>query len=224
MSRAIGRLSAYGTVLSPLVFTCAWLALGALRPGYSQLSRQISDLGVGANGAAMNVAFVLGGLLLLGGALAAVRVLLSGLGLARNVTVAVLLGLPAVGMMLDGFCTERALAGHLLGALLGFFTPIAGFPIAGVVVRGRPQRRGLGTALLFAGLGQLAVVILFFGTGTPGAALGGLGIGGLTERVMVLHLQLWYAVLGHHAARRVDGKTDNGQARPVVEAPPSRST
>jgi hypothetical protein len=73
--------------------------------------------------------------------------------------------------------------------LLGFFTPIFGFPVVGLMLRRRAPLRRLGTALLLAGAGQLAVVILFFTTGAPGAALSGLGIGGVTERVMVLHLQ-----------------------------------
>jgi hypothetical protein len=61
------RWLALGAIVGPIVFMLAWLVLGELRPGYSPVRQQISELALGPNGVLMGGAFVLGGLLVLAG-------------------------------------------------------------------------------------------------------------------------------------------------------------
>src|SRR5215471_21369674 len=63
---------ALGAVVGPLLFTLAWLVLGAVSPGYtafgvsiapySPIAQPISGLGMGVTAPYMNAAFVLSGL------------------------------------------------------------------------------------------------------------------------------------------------------------------
>src|SRR3954470_19261989 len=69
-------------VVGAVLFTLAWLVLGAINPGYrlfdlvidpySPVAQPISGLGLGVTGPYMNVAFVLGGALIAAGSLASI--------------------------------------------------------------------------------------------------------------------------------------------------------
>src|SRR5438093_318007 len=73
------RWLALGAVAGPILFTLAWFVLGFLSPGfsiwgvaiapYSPISAPISGLGLGPTAPFMNAAFVIGGVLLLAGAI-----------------------------------------------------------------------------------------------------------------------------------------------------------
>ncbi|MBS4194172.1 DUF998 domain-containing protein [Lederbergia citri] len=60
----INRWLALCAVAGPILFALAYTILGFLRPGFSLVSEPISGLGVGTNSLAMNVSFILMGLLL----------------------------------------------------------------------------------------------------------------------------------------------------------------
>jgi hypothetical protein len=92
--------------------------------------------------------------------------------------------------------------GHVTGAVLGFQTPMIAFLVTGLVLRRRPRWRRIGNWLLVASPLALVLSQLFVLTGAPGAPLAAMGLGGLTERVMVIGIQAWYAVLGWAALRR----------------------
>jgi hypothetical membrane protein len=200
------RWLALGAVVSPVLFTLAWIVLGGLRPGYSLLAQPISDLGLGENALFMNTVFVVSGLLLLIGVVGILLCTRAEVGTAARWSFVVLLALPPLGQSVDGFFTEApsTLPGHLLGALIGFFTPIVGFLVTGLMLRRSPSFRRVGNWLLLASPLMLVVVFVYFQTGVPGAPFTGLGLGGLTERIMVLHMQAWYAILGWVAFRRMN--------------------
>src|SRR5579864_5432015 len=82
-----GSWLALGAVLGPLVFTLAWLVLGAVSPGYtifgvriapySPIAQPISGLGLGVTAPYMNTGFVLSGLAMFIGVVGISRALTS---------------------------------------------------------------------------------------------------------------------------------------------------
>src|SRR5438128_6174348 len=132
------RWLALGAIAGPLGFTLAWLVLGLLSPGftifgtriapYSPISAGISGLGLGPTAPYMNAAFVFSGLLLLVGVMAAIQGVRE-MGTAARWSCRVLLGLSALGLVLDGVFTLESFLPHLLGFLLGSGTPVLSFVI-----------------------------------------------------------------------------------------------
>jgi hypothetical membrane protein len=193
---------ALGAVASPVLFVLAWLVLGLLRPGYSPLRQQISDLALGADGLFMGAAFVLSGLLLLAGVVGIFRAMRADVGTAARWICAVLLALSPLGGVVVGVFNETAVAGHVMGAMLAFQTPIVSFLVTGLVIRRSPHWRHIGNWLLLGSPLTLVLVVVFLQTAPPGAAFVGVGLGGLTERVMLIEIHAWYVALGWLAFRR----------------------
>ena|SRR5215469_16766761 len=195
-SPQVFRWLALGAVVGPVLFTLAWIILGAARPGYSLLRQQISDLVLGANGFFMGAAFVLSGLLLLVSVVGIFLAMRAEVGTAASFICAVLLALSPLGEVGDGVFNETAVAGHVIGAALGFLTPVISFLVTGLVIRRSPYWRRIGNWLLVASPLTLVLVFVFLQTGPPGAPLAATGLGGLTERAMVVEVQAWYVALG----------------------------
>lgn len=195
---------ALGAIADLILFTFAWIVLGILRPGYSQVGQQISDLSLGSKGPLMSIAFVIGGALLFVSVIGILRALRGDIGTVGRWACAVLLFLPPAGQIMDGIFSEaEATKGfHALGAALAFLSPIIGFLVAGLVIRHSPRWRRIGNRLLLAIPFYFLTVVAFFLTGPPGAKLASSGLGGLTERVMVMALLAVYAGLGLGAWRR----------------------
>jgi hypothetical membrane protein len=196
------RRLALGAIAGPILFTLAWLPLGLLRPGYSQIRQQISDLGIGPHGILMDGAFVLGGLLILAGVVGIVQATRTDVGTTARWICTVLLALAPLGEIAVGAFNETHVTGHVTGAILAFQTPIIGFLATGLVLRRSPRWRRIGNWLLVASPLTLVLVQIFLQTGPPGAPLAATGLGGLTERIMVGEIQAWYAALGWLAYRR----------------------
>jgi hypothetical membrane protein len=194
-SQATRRL-ALGAVAGPVLFTLAWLVLGLLRSGYSQLRQQISDLALGPNGVLMGGAFVLGGLLVLAGMVGIFQATRADVGTKARWICAALLALAPLGEVVVGVFNQTHVTGHVTGAILSFQTPIIGFLVTGLVLRRRPRWRRIGNWLLLASPLTLVLAQVFVLTGPPGAPLAATGLGGLTERVMVTEILAWYAALG----------------------------
>ena len=132
---------AAGAVAGPAIFTSGWLVLGFFSPGfyrvggdriapYSPLSQSISGLGIGPTAPLMNVSFVLGGALTLIGLSGIAGSLHREPGDLPYRTLFVLLGLPALGAVIDGVFTLRHNVEHSLGFALAL-TSIAGLPCVG---------------------------------------------------------------------------------------------
>ena len=144
-SRNWSRRLALGAVAGPVLFTLAWLILGALSPGYtvsgtwispySAISQPISGLGLGETARYMNTAFVISGLLLLAGVIGVARTLPpDGRPVARIVS-AILLGLAPVGLIIIGLFTLETPVRHLAGAMLVLATPVVSFFVTGLYLR-----------------------------------------------------------------------------------------
>jgi hypothetical protein len=205
------RWLALGAVAGPALFTLAWFVLGFLSPGYtiwgtsiapySPVSQPISGLGLGPTGPFMNAAFVLGGLLLLAGVIG----IFQGIGeigaVARWGCIA-LLALSPLGMVVCGTFTLESFFLHFVGFLLGVATPVLGFLFTGLVLRRLPRWRRFGTWLLLGSPLTLLLVILALVSFDPVASGAGLGVAGLTQRILIVEVFAWFVALGGLAFRR----------------------
>jgi hypothetical protein len=189
------------------VFTLGWFILGFFSQGYtlwgtriapySAISQSISGLGLGSTAPYMNTIFVLTGTLMLVGAI----------GISHRQPAArsrrhvlVCLALPAFGAVVDGLFTLRFFFFHFLGFGLAL-TSIFGLPVVGAIMRKHARWTKLGSWLVAAGPLTLMLTILFFATFTPTVKGSEHGIAGLTERILVIEIMLWYGILGWRVFR-----------------------
>lgn len=210
VAAGLGRWLALGAVAGPVLFTLAWLVLGLVSPGYtlwdlriepySAVSQPVSGLGLGTTGPLMNGAFVLMGILSIGGAVGIFMGIQELSGRARWACTA-LLALHGVGAIVDGIFTLESILLHFAGFVLAL-TPIATFLYIGRALRRVPRWRRLGSWLLFASPLTLVLAIVHFATFNPEAAGAGHGIGGLTQRILLIELQAWLVAMGWLAFRR----------------------
>jgi hypothetical protein len=207
----IARWLALGAICGPILFTLAWVILGALSPGYtawgvriapySPISQPISGLGLGPTAPFMNAAFVLSGLLILSGVIGVFQGIREMGTLARWSCI-VLLALSPLGMVIDGFFTLESFLPHTAGFLLGCATPVLSFAVIGLVLRRFRGFRRFGPWLLLGSPLTLALLILYFLTFSPTVAGIQTGVAGLVERILAIEVQAWFVVLGWLAFRR----------------------
>jgi hypothetical membrane protein len=208
-----GRWLALGAIVGPVLFALAWVVLGLLQPstrteygvigGVSgAISNPISGLGVGPNAQFFNAAFVLSGLMLLAGVVGVFQTTrVSGQAAARKACAA-LLALSPLGLVMAGICTlESSLLLHNVAALLIFATPVPGFLVAGLSFRHIPRWRRFGTWLLVGSPLTLLLLFLFVRTFDLATVAAGLGVAGLTERVLLVEIHAWFVAMGWLAFR-----------------------
>jgi hypothetical membrane protein len=198
----IARWLALGAIAGPVIFIFAMFVLGSFRPGYSFVSQPVSALGIGPNGIFMNAAFVLNGLLMIGGVIAVFQNAKLELGTAARWICAGLLLLSPIGVLLCGIFTMNTLSLHMVGVQLAFTTPIFSFLIAGLLLRRAPSWRRFGTWMLLGCPLTIALLVGFI-TSVPFAqmATGG-GAMGLWQRAMGVEVLAWYAAMGWLGFRR----------------------
>ncbi len=207
----VARWLVLGAVAGPILFTLAWVILGALSPGYtawgtriapySPISQPISGLGLGPTAPFMNAAFILSGLLILVGVVGIFQSVREMGALARWSCI-VLLALSPLGMVVDGFFTLESFLPHTAGFFLGCATPVLSFAVIGLLLRRFTGFRRFGTWLLLGSPLTLALLILYFLTFSPTVAGIQTGVAGLTERILGIEVQAWFVVLGWLAFRR----------------------
>jgi hypothetical protein len=197
-------------VAGPVLFTLGWLVLGFMSPGYtmwgvhvapySAITQPLSGLGLGPTGPFMNAVFIVSGLLVVAGAVGVFNAIPELSPAARWIGT-VLLALPGLGSVMDGFFTLEHFFLHFVGFGLAL-TTVVGFPVIGFLLRRIPGWRGFGSWLIAAGPVTLALTVLYFATFAP--TIEGIqhGVAGLTERLLVLELQAWYVAIGWLAFRR----------------------
>jgi len=160
---------ALGGPAGSVLFNVAWLVLGFVSPGftiwgttvapYLPISAGISGLGLGPTALYMNGAFVLSGLLLLGGVIGICWNI--GELTTREPWVSMcLLGLCAIGMVMDGIFTLESMLLHLVGFVLGVGSLVPGFLFTDVVVRRIRRWPGVGGCLIVSGLLTLGLLLL----------------------------------------------------------------
>lgn len=193
------RWPALCSVVGPILFTLAWVVLGLLRPGYSSVSRPVSALGIGPNGSFMDAAFVVAGLLLIIGVIAALHGSEHNMGTVARWSCTLLLMLSPLGMLWAGIFTMNTLALHTLGAEVALGTPVITFPIVGLLLRRVQTWRRLGTWMLAAGPLTLALLVGFSTSVPPSEMVTGGGSFGLWQRALIVEVLSWYAAIGWRA-------------------------
>lgn len=194
---------ALGAIIGPLLFTLTWLVLGFVSTGYqlwdltietySPISQPISGLGLGSTGPVMNSAFVLTGILIVVGAIGIFRTV-PELGVKKRWTLTALLALHGIGTAICGLFTLESIMLHSTGFFL-VLSPIVTFLVLRSTLLRIPRYERFGTRLGIASIVTLALSVLYFATFNPEAAGEGIGIAGLTQRILVVQLQAWIAAL-----------------------------
>jgi Protein of unknown function (DUF998) len=211
-SRDWSRRLALGAVAGPILFTVAWLILGALSPGYtvsgtwispySAISQPISGLGLGETARYMNTAFVISGVLLLAGVIGVARTLPPGGRPVARIVSAILLGLAPVGLIIVGLFTLDSPLRHLAGAMLVLATPVVSFLVTGWYLRGVPGWHRFGNRLLLASPVTLVLFIVYNLSFSQAAVAAGHGVAGLTQRLLFVEILGWFVAMGWLAYRR----------------------
>ncbi len=205
------RVVAFGAIAGPVLFTLAWLVLGAVSPGYrlwdfviapySAVAQPISGLGLGVTAPYMNAAFVVSGLLLLAGVAGIVAALPRVDGRDRRICFA-LLALTPIGMMIDGLFTFETFLPHIGGYVMAIAGGVLGFAFLGRALRRSPSTRWVGGALLVASATTVVLAIVAQLTFDPAQAGRNVGIGGLTERILIVEILAPFVALGWRTVRR----------------------
>ncbi len=200
-----------GGVAGQILFTLAWFVLGFISPGftifgtviepYSAITTPLSGLGLGLTAPLMNGAFLISGMLLLVGAVGIFQSIRE-LGAAARWSCTVLFALSALGLSIDGLFTLEHFMPHMIGFLLGSGAPIVGFLVAGLLLRRIPAWQTFGSWLLLASPITLVLLIVALVTFSQTAIAAGVGVAGLTERILCIDLAAWWSALGWLAFRR----------------------
>jgi hypothetical protein len=194
------------------LFTAAWFGLGFVSPGYqlfdleispySALSQPISGLGLGVTGPYMNSAFVLGGVLLIAGAIGIANCWPSATHRGLWRTSVILLPLTGIGMIIDGLFTLESVLMHLAGFLLALVVPVVSFTVFGILLWKEYNARPLARMLFVAAAITLALFVTFQVIFDPYASGDNTGIAGLVQRTLAVVVLAMFTVLGIAGARR----------------------
>ncbi len=206
------RWLALGAVAGPILLTLAWIVLGLMRPdtknewGVSggikgMITQPFSGLGLGPNGSLFNAAFLLSGILIIVGVFGVFQAIGPGERPAMRRAGATLLALSGLGGVVCGIFTIESFFLHMTGVLMGIGGPIMGFLATGFFLRDIPRWRRFGNWLFLGSPLTLLLLVLFFLTFQYETVSAGLGVAGLTERILVIETQAWYVTMGWLAFR-----------------------
>ena len=171
-------------------FTILYTVLGARRPGYQPTRQLISALGAGSNGLALNIGFLLAGILIIIGVVGFGRSV-AGISPRRRGAITVLLALPLLGLIVCGFFhMDTNLIVHTIGAQLACGLPIVTFSIAAGLLWSTARKTSvwLVVSALLALLALLGYMFLSTTTYTDFSSIAGGGTIGLWERVLAIVL------------------------------------
>jgi hypothetical membrane protein len=200
------RLLVLGGVAGPIIFSAVVIASAALRADYSHVASFISELGATGTpyAALMNDAgFLAGGLLLAAfgvalveslprrhvAILAAILVTLFGAGIAASGIASCDPGCPQTGGSVENLVHNRI-------APIAFLCLIAAAGILGVLFRSDPFWRSLSNFSLVSSLVGLCLLVAL------ASSLDTRELTGLWQRLLLLVLCLWCAIIGLRASRR----------------------
>ena len=192
-------------VLAPLLWASVIVLGGSLRPGFSQFTQYISELGERGSSTELLMrygAFVATGLMHLAFATALATIFRSSrLGVAAAVLVG-LNGLARIGagyFPCDAGCTETGSLGqrmHSHSAAVGFLSLAISTILWSVVLRRTPNLRNLSAYSVASGVLGFAFLLLMVGSAETGTARG------LFERLSSGVLSLWILVFALRLQRR----------------------
>jgi len=206
----VARWLAFGAIAGPVLFTFAWILLGFVSTGYtlwgvhvahySPVQQQISALGVGNTAPFMNATFIITCFLLILGTIGIFRVIRHDLSAPAHKLCLALWLLPGIGSITDGLFTFEHFFEHFIGFGLSLMSIFA-FTCTGLLLRRATDAKPIAYGLVIAGPLTVVLTVLYFATFTPTATGQLTGIAGLTERLLVTEILLWYALMGWVALR-----------------------
>jgi hypothetical membrane protein len=207
-----------GGVVNPIAFVLVYTVAGILRPGYSPIHQQISDLGVGPNGSLLDTIGVLHGLLLIAFAVGFALSMRQVLNVGWRWSSAALLVLPGLMLVTAGIFTDApsTVAIHSLASIVGLVSTMSAFIVIGLGLRRDSQWRGWGTYSLVTAVVTLVLVAVLFWAFKPGTPLAPAKVGGLIQRVVSVETLAWYVVFGWRLFVLAGSRQqDQGQETPV---------
>jgi hypothetical protein len=199
-SSRFARWVGFANLLNLVLFQALFVVAAMLRPGYSPISQPASDLGIGPLGE-----WVDGGVIVLATLKIALAIsffiLMRGIMSApwRSVC-ALLIALPGLGNIATAKFTEapETLVIHSLASAVVVLGCVVMFFAVGIALWRVPRWHGFATFSVLAGVVFVVLAVLLYLTFAPTSPLSALHVGGLSERVVILWRDLWYAVFGWH--------------------------
>jgi Protein of unknown function (DUF998) len=199
-ARAVG----FANLLNLVLFQALFVVAAMLRPGYSPISQPASDLGIGPLGEWVDAGVIVLATLKIALALS-FFILMRGIIRApwRSVC-ALLIALPGLGNIVTATFSEApaTLVIHSLASAMVVLACLLMFFVVGVVLWRPPGWHGFATFSVGAGIVFVLLAVLLYLTFASTSPLSALHVGGLSERVVILWRDLWYAVLGWHFLER----------------------
>jgi hypothetical membrane protein len=193
------RWLALGAVVGPIYFVLAYTILGFRRPGYSLVSEPISGLGVGPYAPVMNASFAMMGLLIFVGVIGIFQNM-KELGTVARWSCIILLELSPIGAIICGLYTYQTFSLHFIGFFLACGTPVICYLVVGLLLRRVPLYRRFGNWLILGS--PLTLILMYMYMTTFDYLHTDVGTAGLTERVLILEVHVFYMVLGWLVFRR----------------------
>lgn len=190
------RLSGLGAVVGSVLFVVAFTVAGFLRPGYSPIDQAISDLGIGPISWLLNVPLVLLGFLLVVMAIGFAQAMRPVMSQGWRWVCGVLLASIGLAYVTAGIFPETNPIHWAVGQPLFAIGSVFGVPLTGLqFLRDRRWHR-YGVYSLMTSATALVLIILINLTLNPNSELAALRVGGLTERVAIIVVLVWYSVIG----------------------------
>lgn len=199
MSNSISflRIAGWAGIVAPMLFALLVGVESALRPGYSQITNNVSDLGIGPYAIIQNTNFILFGLLAIVFALGLGNVLphdSKSSGRARLAAIVFGLGIIFAGVSLffAGSATDSsAVASHVLASFVAFFAAIGMQLLAWSALRAsdRTTWGRYRTYSLVSGILSLVMLMVF-------SYLSNVWYHGLTERLFIAGPWTWIEISG----------------------------
>jgi hypothetical membrane protein len=186
-------------IVGPILFVAVFTVAGWLRPRYSATAEAVSDLGVGEAAWIQNANFFVFGALLLAFATGFHRAMSGVVGSRAATVAAVMIGTTGIGLAAGGaFPAAPPTEGlhFLVGFLLTVASAIATAFYVGRRLHGKEGWRRVARYSVWTGIGAVALGAFSFVALNPSSPLEDMGIGGLIERLLVIQIIAWHAVMG----------------------------
>jgi len=197
------RWVGFANVLNLVLFQVLFIVAAMLRTGYLPISQPASDLGVGPFGEWTDAGVIVLALLKIALALAFFVTMRPILSVAWRSVCAVLVALPGLGNIVTAIFTDApaTVVIHSLASAVVVLACVLMFFVVGALLWRAPGWHGFGMFSVAAGVVFVVLAAFLYLTFAPTSPLFALHVGGLSERVVILWRDLWYAVLGWHFFR-----------------------
>ena len=197
-SSRFARWVGFANLLNPALFQILFIVAALLRSGYSPISQPASDLGIGPFGEWVDAAVIVLAMLKIALAIAFFMLMRPILSDAWRLVCAVLIALPGLGNMITAIFTEAppTLVIHSLASAIVVLACVMMFFVTGAALWRVAGWHRFAVFSMLAGAAFVVLAMCLYLTFAPTSPLSALHVGGLSERLVIVWRDLWYAVLG----------------------------